>query len=380
MATWKHQSFLIRFLIASGFTLLLPVSVASAAKKAGGNPSSPAYVRHVGENERGPYVVIDQGSKSGFVIGLDLCLFDDLGQETGCGVIERTNLTAAGIRLPIGKRNFTAEGNRAWSVTWGPLPVAEGTYAVDDSTDVDKLVSEEELEPEDPSMLQRRVSYQYVAAFLLPVTSNNLQFDAASRASGQGTVWGSGSILKKSLVGLAVNLRLPKPGFWDQGIILGYNFMQATPLKTDYDLTDSSKSVESSVSAHFYRVGWSRGYGIFSSDHFKWMASAGLDGWLVMHRFRADSSDGSSLAAGAIYNGLLTAPLSTWTECDVGGWTWTTGVDIQVPVFMRGGRVSGQVGYNEQTTADKDISAIGRAINPRKSLGVAFKLGIGAKI
>lgn len=344
-------------------------------------PKKPAVVRHVGGGSRGPYVVIDGGSRRGYVIGADICLYNDLGQETGCGTIEQTNAKAAGIRLAKDKQNAVAEGNRAWSLAWGPLPVLDG-YAVEDAEDdVNNLVQEQQDEtPKEPPLLRRRISYEYVVMPSLPVSANNLEFDAKARAANTGNVWVSGSELSRSLVGLSVNFRMPKPGAWDHGVSLGYNFMQQVPVSTDFDVTDSSQIVESSVSAHFYHLGYTRGYSLFHRETFDLMLGAGLEAWMVVHKFRADHSDTSSLALGSIYNGLLTLPVSVWTEWAMGGWQITSGIDVQMPLYMKGNRVSGQVGYSEDTAATKDLGSIGEAIAPKKRMGYAIRLGFGGKI
>jgi len=361
------------------FSLLLVSRNITAAETSKDYPKRPARVWHVGESPKGPYVVINRGSSQKYVIGTEVCLYDDRSQETGCGVIEQTNSTASGIRLPKDEKHLVVEGNRAWSLTWGPLPQPDG-YAVNDDSDTSALVeAEAQAVAEEPSLLMRRISYQYVAG-LVPLTAKTLEFNAAARASGTGSVWRGGSVSQSSYVGFLVDFRLPNPGPWDTGYQIGYSFLHATPVVTDFDLTDASKTVESSVSGHFYRLGWSKGYGIITGDSLRWMVSGGADLWIVSHKFRADSSDGTSLAGGAIYNGLLTLPVSTWTEVESGGWTWSFGLDFQVPIYMKGNRVTGVIGYNENTTAEKDIGSIGEAVDVKKSFGVLLKIGLGAKI
>jgi hypothetical protein len=359
------------------FAVLLPSFSPAYASKTR-RPKKPALVKHLGDSQLGPYVALSKGNRHGYVIGLDMCLYNDEGQKTGCGIVEESNQYSSGIRLPKDTQTSVTEGNRAWRDAWGPLPLPEGYAELDDLETVEE--QEEPALPPVPPELARLASFNLASYLSLPVVVNNLKFDASARAANAGTVWTSGDEIKRSLIGFNLDIRIPRPGPWDLGLLLGYSFLPQAPIKSDFDVTDSSQTVLSYVSGHFYRIGANTGYALVQGDSHEWMVSSGLEIWLIQHRFGAAHSDGTTLAQGQIVNALIGLPVSTWWQIYGEKWSFNTGLDVILPLYMGPNRASGVIGYAEATQAAKDISDVQAAINPKKAVGYSIRLGIGRNL
>ncbi len=369
-------------LFAFSWVSLTSFAETSSQNKTPKIPKNPGIVKHVGDSTRGPYVVIESGTKRGFKLGQDICFYNTEDEETGCGSVEEANPKASGIRLPIGKKHFVAQGQRAWSSLWGPLPSLDGfVVSSSENSDVESLIeAQEEQEPPEPSVFIRRISYGYVAALKVPATVHALKFNAQAKASGQGSIWESGDAQNRSLVGFGIYAHLPRPGKWETQVGFSYNFLPQTPVKADYDLTDGSTNVVSSVTGHFYNFHWSRGLSLLHSEQFDVLFHAGLELNFVVHKFSAEHSEGTSFAQGSLYNGLLSIPLSPSMEWHMGGWIGTFALDTTMPITMFGKRISGDIGYDEDSSAEKDLSAVKDAMNVQKNFGYAIRIGLGAKI
>jgi hypothetical protein len=357
--------------------IVIGMMVLPLASTAMGKPKRVALVRHVGSSGKGDYAVVDSGSKSGYVVGLDICFYDTEDRERGCGVIEHTNSKAAGIRLKKGTADSVTEGQRAWHMKWGPLPSLDGLEEVDHSSAVDALVQDEQEEPEDPPELKRRLSVSYLVAPKVPVTVRGLGFNATARSSGSGSVWASGEESTKSLMGLGVGLHWPKPGPWETLYGFAYHFVSQNQLKTDYDLTDGTY-VESGVTGHFYRFHVLKGYALWKNESLQWMVHLGGELLVANYRFSATHKDSSSLAQGTMVATCFDLPIGTSVTWKIGGWTFLNGFEVLPPLFMRA-QTSGVVGYQESTSASKDIPDIHDALDPKKKIGFVVKIGLAGE-
>lgn len=332
-----------------------------------------AVVRHVGESSRGPFVVIDGGHARGYAIGVDVCFYDDHDHETTCGTVERASPKAAGIRIERNLMSLIRVGDRVWFKGAGALP-PRGASETSDQNEINKMLKEEEAEP---PLLSRRWFADYSLAPSLPISVNALKFDAAARASGNGTVWSAGAVQRFSPVGFVSGVQFPRSGTTMQQIFVGYQFLPQSPVVSDYDLTDSSQTVTSNVSGHFYRLGIQIGESFMHTDSSDLIIAGGIDLGYMTHKFSAILTSGSSLASGNMRHFLISAPISTWWELHLGVWALRTGLDITIPMLLFGEKATGTIDYSEETGARKDMTAALSAINPRKSLGVALRLGIG---
>lgn len=330
-------------------------------------------VRHVGESSRGPFVVIDSGQMRGYNIGVDVCFYDDHDHETTCGTVERSSPKAAGIRIERNLMSLIRVGDRVWFKGAGPVP-ARGAAETTDQNEINKMLKEEESAP---PLLARRWFADYSAAPSLPISVNALKFDAAARASGNGSVWAAGTVQRLSPVGFVSGVQFPKAGTTMQQIFVGYQFLPQSPIVSDYDLTDASQTVESKVTGHFYRLGMQIGESFMHSDSSDWIIAGGIDLGYMTHKFSAILTGGTTLASGNMRHFLISAPISTWWELHMGIWALRTGLDVTIPMLLFGEKSSGSVDYAEETGARKDMTAALSAINTRKSLGVAIRLGIG---
>lgn len=334
-----------------------------------------AAIRHLSEGPRGPFVVIDGGQTKGYVIGTDVCFYDDNGNETTCSIVERSNLHAAGLLIERNRMSLIRVGDRAWFKDGGPVP-PKGENDGSADADINQLAKQEEIEP---PLLERRWFLNYSFAPGLPVAVNTLKFDAASRASGNGSVWAEGAVQRFSPVGFSTGVHLPRAGTTNLTVFMGYQFLPQSPVLSDYDLTDSSQTVESNVSGHFYRIGTQIGETVWHTESSDWMVGGGLDLHYITHKFSAVLTGGTALAEGSMRHFLIGAPLGTWYELHFGGWALSAGIEATIPMVLFGEKITGEVGYSENTTARKDMNSVSSAINPRKSLGVALRLGIGGK-
>lgn len=334
-----------------------------------------ATIRVLSDGPRGPYVVIDGGQTKGYVIGVDVCFYDDHDNETTCSIVERSNLHAAGILIARNKMSLIREGDRVWFKDGGPVP-AKGAMDATADADINSLSKEEQTVP---ALLDRRWFLDYSFAPLLPLAVNTLKFDATARASGNGSVWAEGVVQRFSPVGLFTGVHLPRAGSNNVTAFFGYQFLPQSPVISNYDLLDASQTVESSVSGHFYRVGMQIGESIRHTETSDWMVGGGLDLHYITHKFSAKLGGETSLAEGSMRHFLIGAPMATWWEQHWGGWALNAGLEVTIPMIMFGEKVAGDIGYSESTTARKDMDSATSAINPRKSLGVALRLGIGGK-
>lgn len=356
-------------------TKMVPTPKEPIAKAKGPVKHKVASVRHVGESNRGSFVVIDSGQIRGYVIGLEVCFYDDHGGETTCGTIERSSPRAAGIRIERNRLSLIRIGDRVWNKAWGPVP-PKGSIDPNDQNDVNKMLRDEEMIP---PVLDRRWFADYSFAPSLPMAVNTLKFDAASRASGNGTVWSAGAVQRLSPVGFVTGVEFPKSGDTMQEVFFGYQFLPQSPVVSDYDLTDGSQTVQSSVTGHFYRIGMQIGQTVIHAETSDLLIAGGIDLSYITHKFSASLSGGSTLASGKMQHYLLSAPISMWWEKHLGKLDFRTGIDVAIPMVLFGQKVTGSVDYNEDTAARKDMTAVTSAIDPRKSLGAAIRIGVGGK-
>lgn len=342
-----------------------------------------AVVRHRGKNRQGTYVVLDRGSNRGFVIGAEVCFYTAESQKTGCGMIERSSPRAAGVRLSRDGNGQVVVSQYAWIPAWGEFPGPPKARDIEDyyKEAVEQLVDQQQatVTPAEPPLLSRRLSVSYSPAWILPVTAHTVTFAASARASGVGSVWAQGEPQSRSLVGFTLALKIPRPGRWDDEVSFGYNFLAASPVKKDFDLTDSTQTVTSQLTAHFYRFRWQRGFTVLHTEKSDYLAGAGVDLYAVSHRFRAEHSSEGTLAQGSVLNFLLSAPLSAWGEWQWGGWVCSAGVDVTVPLYMFGRTISGEVAYSEDTIAAKDLGTLVEVMDVKKNVGLSLHVGLGSK-
>jgi hypothetical protein len=392
----------LSMLLSAAFLLFVSAACPDFASADEGNPAPgvhtpkhPAHVVHVKHKKNGPYVVVDQGSSTGFVIGRDVCFYDENQVKQACASIVRTKQRAAAV--VVGKADFAkmSIGLLAWPEDLGPLPasapvaeekkaaeVAEEKKATSDAADL-QTQEDDPPEPILPPLLSSRAQWHVSPTFALPIWMNDLRFNSSARITGTGKIWESGDTIKGSAVGFGIRYYMPQNGRGDSAIDFTYQFIPQRPVKDDFDTTDGGTLVQSGVLSHQYRFRWFRGATWRHDDTSDLLLYTGLGYDFIKTKFNASKVGGSSaeLVSGVITGHGFEIPLVVEWQQFIGGWMLTTGLDMGLPIGVFGVKSTGTVSYDEDvSSADKSFKGAVQAVNVRRGwFTLAMQVGIGAK-
>jgi hypothetical protein len=368
----------------AGFVLVVPEVRASGVA----TPTSVARVRHLGKSKKaGHFIVFDQGSDTGFVIGRDVCFYDGELRKLACAGIMRTRPKAAAVNLEPEDQQRVEKGAYVWPEDLGPLTrfVVERSVASssEPSKDMDSLSQDEDIpEPLLPPVLKTRTQVHVAPTLSLPIWMTELRFSAGARAAGTGDLWTSGDTIRGSVVGFGLRHHIPQHGDGDWAIDLTYHFVPQRPVRDDFDLTDSTVSVESSVLAHHYRLRWLRGATWYHRDNRDLLLYTGVGYDLMMAKFDVQyvGSRTGKLIDGNISAHALEIPLVIAYQHHWGSFMLTAGADMAIPLIVGGVKPRGTLHYDEDVgNADKSLGSAFDSINVRRGwFSVALQLGLGA--
>ena len=353
------------------------------------DPQTPAIIAHMGKNKSGPYAVFNQGSKTGFVIGRDVCVYSKENVKLTCSVIVRTKLRAAAIILSEEDRAKIEKGQYVWPSDLGAFAlqpkISDSAADAKAAADISALSQQEDDPPEPvlPPVLSRRVQIHLAPTYSLPIWMNDLRFNAGARASGAGEIWESGDTIKGSVVGLGARYHVPLNGNGDSAFDFTYHFVPQNPVKDDFDLTDASTSVQSAVWSHHYRFRWLRGATWRHAESSDLLLYTGFGYDFLTAKFLASKTGGSTseLVNGTITGHGFEIPVVIAWQKFLGGWMLTTGADMALPLGVYGVKTTGKLSYDEETAAaDKSLNGAAEAVNVRRGwFSLALQFGIGAK-
>lgn len=372
-------------LLQTIFLLQIPFSDEAFA---GGvaDPSAPAKIVSIRKNKKGPYLVIDQGSRTGFVIGRDVCFYTADNSKVSCASIVRTKPRASAAYISAEESAKLQQGYFVWPDDLGSLKLQpkvtdEPTDAGE--SDVNAIVEEEDDPPEPilPPMLKPRFHAHIAPIYALPIWMNDLRFSADARAAGSGEIWESGDTIKGSVVGFGFRYYRPLNGRGDSSFDFTYNFVPQRPVKDDFDATNSSVVVRSSVWSHHYRLRWMRGATWMHRDDSDLLLYTGFGYDYLKAKFLSQKTGAASgeLVQGQITGHGLEIPLIVTWQKYFGRWLFSAGADMAMPLGVFGVKSTGSLSYDEQTAeADKSFNGAVDAVNVRRgwfSLGLQFGLG-----
>lgn len=351
------------------------------------NPQRPAMVRFVGRNQTGRFAVFDQGSETGFVIARDVCFYRADGHKVFCAPIVRTKLAAAAVTFKDNLKGDIVKGLYVWPQDLGEINLAALSESVASvtSSDAQDLLDEEDdpPEPELPPLLARRLQVHLAPTLFLPIWMNDLRFNAGARSAGTGKIWESGDTIRGSAIGFGMRYHLPKNGAGDSAFDFTYHFVAQNPVKDDFDLTDGSTNVQSSVWSHHCRFRWLRGATWMHDDASDLLLYTGFGYDLLMAKFSAGKTGGASgnLVSGTITGHGFEIPVVVAWQKYFGDWMVTTGVDMALPLGVFGVQSKGKLSYDENTgNADKSLGNAVDAVNVRRGwFSFALQFGLGAK-
>lgn len=370
-------------LALSSFPFFLPSR--SVAEDGVVSPTTPARIFAVRKNARGPYLVFDQGSKTGFVIGRDVCFYDTDSQKQSCASIVRTKPRAAAVYISSQEAAKLKPGFYVWPTDMGTFktqPRITEDHPPDDK-DLEKLIQEEDDPPEIvlPALLPSRVQVHLSPTYSLPVWMNDLRFSATARASGSGEIWRPGDTIRGSVVGFGARYYLAQPGRGDSSIDFTYHFVPQRPVKDDFDLTNTAVSVKSAVWSHHYRFRWMRGATWHHDELNDLLLYAGFGYDYMQTKFKSEKIGTASevLLEGAIKAHAIEVPLILTWQRYFGDWLLSAGADASLPLGVFGINGSGRLSYDEDTAdADKSLEAALDAVDVRRGwFSLALQFGIG---
>lgn len=278
-------------------------------------------VMHLGQNMRGAYAVVNGGEAEGILIGTELCFLADDGSEAACQTVVRVKNHACAVQLTQEQRarikagtSVYKRGERPTSTTNAPADPSTdegaGPAASTDDTEIESKVDAADLKGEveklpaakvvEPAWRPRRISADFVYFGVAPLTYSLASYDADARLGG-GNVWTQADELKSSPVGLALQYEWPLKGRWTVGLQVGYGFMPKLSKASDYDVTDPTQSVTSSIVGHLYRFGADAGYGVWRKGSVQLAVRGGADLIAAKATFEAtrksDTTGGTSEVA-----------------------------------------------------------------------------------
>ncbi len=349
------------------------------------DPTSAAKVLQVRKNKRGPYVVFDQGSATGFVVGRDVCFYDDVNQMLGCGTIIRTKPRAAGVYLTEESAARLKAGNFVWPEDLGTPKIQPNATDDRGNSESDALALLQEDDPPElilPPLLARRLQFHISPTYALPIWLNDLRFNAGARAAGSGDIWVPGDTIKGSVVGFGARYFWPQYGRGDMSLDFTYHFVPQRPVKDDFEVTNASVAVLSKVWSHHYRLRWMRGATWLHGDQSDLLLYTGFGYDFMRAKFKSEKVGALSatLVEGSIQAHALELPLIVTWQRHFGSWMISAGADGSLPLFLFGIDSDGKLSYDEATAAaDKSFGGAVEAVNVRRGwFALALQFGIGA--
>ena len=349
------------------------------------DPTSPARVFAVRKNKRGPYVVFDQGSKTGFVIARDVCFYDSDSQKVACASIVRTKPRAGAVYVTAEEAEKIKPGFFVWPQDLGSFkiqPKVSDTKGADEP-DLELLIAEEDDPPAIilPPLLRPRLQFHISPTYALPIWLNDLRFNSAARASGTGEIWEPGDTIKGSVVGFGARYYKALPGRGDSSVDFTYHFVPQRPLKDDFDITNAAIAVKSMVWSHHYRLRWMRGATWKHGDLTDLLLYVGLGYDFMQAKFKSEKVGASvgSLVEGTINAHAVELPLIVTWQRYFGRWLFSAGADASLPLGVFGVDASGNLNYDEETAeADKSFDGAVDAVNVRRGwFALALQFGLG---
>ena len=350
------------------------------------DPTSPANVFAVRKNKRGPYVVFDQGSKTGFVIGRDVCFYDTESQKIACSSIVRTKPRAGAVYITADEAEKIKPGFYVWPQDLGTFKIQPKITDDKESNELDleRLIAEEDDPPEIilPPLLRPRLQAHLSPTYALPIWMNDLRFNSAARASGSGEIWEPGDTIKGSVVGFGARYYMALAGRGDSSVDFTYHFVPQRPVKDDFDVTNASIAVKSSVWSHHYRLRWMRGATWKHDDLTDLLLYAGLGYDFMQAKFKSEKVGAAvgKLVDGTVKAHALELPLILTWQRYFGRWLFSAGADASLPIGVFGVDANGRLSYDEETAdADKSFDGAVEAINVRRGwFALALQFGLGA--
>ncbi len=349
------------------------------------DPTSPAKVFAVRKNKRGPYLVFDQGSKTGFVIGRDVCFYDAESQKITCASIVRTKPRAGAAYITAEEAEKIKPGFYVWPQDMGTFKIQpKMTDDKDaDELDIERLIAEEDDPPEIilPPLLRPRLQLHLSPTYALPIWMNDLRFNSSARASGFGEIWEPGDTIKGSVVGFGVRYYMALAGRGDSSLDFTYHFVPQRPVKDDFDVTNAAIAVKSMVWSHHYRLRWMRGATWKHDELTDLLLYAGLGYDFMQAKFKSEKVGAAvgNLVDGTIRAHALELPLIVTWQRYFGRWLFSAGADASLPIGLFGVDASGKLAYDEETAdADKSFDGAVDAVNVRRGwFALALQFGVG---
>lgn len=367
------------------FVAMLLIGICPAASFAGdiSDPTSAARVLQMRRNRLGPYLVFDQGSATGFVVGREVCFYDDVTQRLGCGTIIRTKPRAAAVYLTEEIASKVKAGNFVWPEELG-APKIQPKVADDQASQSDALALLQEDDPPElilPPLLSKRLQIHLSPTYALPIWLNDLRFNAGARAAGSGNIWEPGDTIKGSVVGFGARYFWPQYGRGDMSVDFTYHFVPQRPVKDDFEVTNASVAVLSKVWSHHYRLRWMRGATWFHGEQTDLLLYTGFGYDFMRAKFKSEKvgAVSATLVEGSIQAHALELPLIVTWQRHFGRWMISAGADGSLPLFLFGVDSSGKLSYDEATAAaDKSFGGAVEAVNVRRGwFALALQFGLG---
>ena len=378
----KLRQWLVTFCIAALVSIIASQAVADGVT----DPTEPAKVVDVRRNKRGPYLVFNQGSRTGFVIGREVCFFDANNQKLGCASIVRTKPNAGAVYLSAEDGTKIKKGDYVWPLDMGTINLQPKLTGGQESSESDALtLLAQEEDPAElilPPLLRPRYQIHISPTYALPIWMNALRFNAGARAAGSGEIWESGDTIKGSVVGFGARYYRSLNGRGDSSLDFTYHFVPQRPIKDDFDPTNAGVSVKSSVWSHHYRLRWMRGATWRHDEFSDVLMYSGLGYDFMRAKFKSQTvgSTAGNLIDGSISAHALELPLILTWQKYFGNWLISAGADASLPMGVFGVQSDGNLSYDEETAdADKSVGGAVDAINVRRGwFSLALQFGIGA--
>ena len=367
------------------------------------NPEIPAQIMYLRHKPVRPYVILDQGSLSGFVIGRDVCFYNLKRVKISCASIVRTKSGASAVIVEIDKMGALAENFLAWPADLGAVPpapvvidpaaeasaaaasAAAASAAAKAAEDAAELALAEEDPPEVilPPILAPRIQVHIIPSLALPIWMSDLRFNAAARISGSGDIWESGDTIKGSSFGVGTRYYIPQNGRGDSAVDFSYHFTPLRPVKDDFDVTDASTSIQTGVLSHHYRFRWLRGATWKHDDTSDVLLYSGVGYAFVKAKFNSSKvgNETTEMVSGVITAHGLEVPLIVEYQKFLGRFMLSAGADMGVPVAVFRVKPTGKLTYSEDVgTADKSLQGAVDAVNVRRGwFSLCLQLGVGAR-
>lgn len=347
------------------------------------------------------YVILTQGSLTGFVIGRDVCFYNFEREKVGCATIIRTRASASAAVIEQNALANLKMDFLAWPEDLGDLPEppvvsdpkvaadAAAKAAADAAAKAAADAAALELAQEDPPeiilppILPPRLQVHLMPSIALPIWMSDLRFNSAARITGSGDIWESGDTIKGSAIGFGGRYYMPKNGRGDSAIDLSYHFTPSRPVKDDFDVTDASTSIQSGVLSHHYRLRWLRGATWKHEDTSDVLLYTGLGYAYVKAKFISSKvgADTTEMVSGVITGHGLEIPLIVEYQKFYGNWMLSTGADMGVPVVVYSPKAKGKLTYSEDVSgADKSFQGAVDAVNVRRGwFSFCLQVGVGSK-